>query len=427
MDTPIFEPLHSLLSSGAKVSTDTRNLPSGCIFFALKGERYDANTFAEDALKNGASAVVTERTDLKNKPGFWIVPDSLKALQDFAAHHRRMLQIPILAIGGSNGKTTTKELVGAVLSKKFKTAVTRGNLNNHIGVPLTLLEIDSSHEIAVVEIGANHLLETAFLCEIAAPDFGIVTNNGKDHLEGFGSIEGVKKANAELYEWLKKNQGKAFVNADDEELMDASAGIKQITYGTHEKAILRGKPAEKSVYAALRLDDGTEIKSALFGKYNFPNLMAAICIGGYFGVETDAIKQAIEDYRPGLNRSQVEQRGNNTIIFDCYNANPSSMKAAIESFVSMEAENPMLILADMLEMGEHAEKEHREMLEFISNTGVSDVILIGPEFKKAKPDKNYLRFDSTSDAKTWLDAHAPQNRSILLKGSRGFKLEQLFA
>lgn len=423
----LFPHLHTLLLRGALVSTDTRSLPMGCIFFALRGERYDANEFAEHALKNGAAAVITDRAELKDKPGFFVVEDTLVALQQFSAYHRKTLRIPVLAIGGSNGKTTTKELTGAVLQKKYHTAVTKGNLNNHIGVPLTLLAITPKHEFVVVEIGANHLEETAFLCQLAQPDYGLVTNNGKDHLEGFGSLEGVKKANAELYDWLKSNGGEAFVNADDADLMDASAGLKRITYGTAQGANMQGQPVEGSVFSEVRLADGTHIRSALFGQYNFPNLMAAITIGKCFGVHEEDIVAAITDYKPGLNRSQVSQVGSNTVVFDCYNANPSSMKAAIESFVQLKAENPVLILADMLEMGDHAEYEHRAMLEFIRSTGIQRVILTGPEFKKADREGFYRVFETTADTKQWLQANPIEQATILLKGSRGFKLEQLFS
>lgn len=423
----IFETLHSLLKGGALISTDTRKLPPGCIFFALKGERYDANTFAEEALASGAKAVVTDRDDLRGREGCYVVPDTLDALQKFAAYHRKTLHIPVLAIGGSNGKTTTKELVGAVLQKKYNTAVTKGNLNNHIGVPLTLLSIRADHEFAVVEIGANHLHETAFLCTIAQPDFGIVTNNGKDHLEGFGNLEGVKKANAELYDWLKNNGGEAFVNGDDADLLEESAGLKRITYGSSPNVNVQGEPVEGSIYSEVRLPDHTLVRSALFGQYNFPNIMAAIAIGKCFGVDDADIISAIADYRPGLNRSQISQVGSNMVIFDCYNANPSSMKAAIESFVQMQAENPVLILADMLEMGEHAEKEHEEMVAFIHSTGIKQVILTGQEFKKADKEGNYITFESTAETKEWLAQHPIHHSTILLKGSRGYKLEQLFS
>lgn len=422
----IFETLHSMLKAGAVISTDTRNLPKGCIFFALLGERYDANTFAEEALSAGAAAVVTNRKELEGKPGFFVVDDTLIALQQFSLFHRKTLRIPVLAIGGSNGKTTTKELVGAVLQKKYHTAVTKGNLNNHIGVPLTLLSITPEHEFAVVEIGANHLLETAFLCELSQPDYGIVTNNGKDHLEGFGSLEGVKKANAELFDWLKSSGGEAFVNADDEDLMNESAGLKRITYGTSEGTNMQGKPVYGSVFSEVELSDGTLIRSSLFGQYNFSNIMAAITIGKCFGVSDDDIVTAITDYRPGLNRSQVSNVGTNIVVFDCYNANPSSMKAAIESFVQMSAKNPVLILADMLEMGEHAAREHSEMLTFIKSTDIEHVILTGTEFKKADIENKYITFETTAETKAWLQEHPIENSTILLKGSRGYKLEQLF-
>jgi UDP-N-acetylmuramoyl-tripeptide--D-alanyl-D-alanine ligase len=422
-------PFHQLIShikSGNPVSTDTRNLPPGAIFFALKGERFDANEFAEEAKKAGAAFVVTHRHDLEGKEGFIVVPDTLKALQDLAREYRRTFSFPVIAIGGSNGKTTTKELVGAVLQSKYSTAVTRGNLNNHIGVPLTLLSIRPEHEMAVVEIGANHLHETAFLCEIALPDYGLVTNNGKDHLEGFGSVEGVKKANAELYDWLRKTGGTAFVNADDADLMEASAGLKRITYGSDPDAEVRGFIREGSVLAAVEFSDGSTVQTHLFGRYNLPNILAAVAIGRHFGVPEQDIRRALENYRPGLNRSQVAQVGANTVVFDCYNANPSSMKAAVESFLEMKAPSPMLILADMLEMGEHAEAEHAEMVRFISACAINDVWLIGPEFSKAARGTPFICFPDTAAAADFLQKHPPRNATILLKGSRGFKLEQLF-
>ncbi len=422
-------PVDVLISSvkkGATVSTDTRILPQGAIFFALKGERYDADYFAEDAKAKGAEFVITHRRDLSGREGFIVVDDTLKALQELACEYRKTFSFPVIAIGGSNGKTTTKELVGAVLQMRYSVAVTRGNLNNHIGVPLTLLSMRPGQEMAVVEIGANHLHETAFLCEIARPDYGLVTNNGKDHLEGFGSVEGVKRANAELYDWLSKAGGTAFVNADDADLMAASAGLKRITYGSHADADVRGIIREGSVLATVDFPDGSSVHTHLFGRYNLPNILAAVAIGSHFGVPEKKIHQALEDYKPGLNRSQVAKVGNNTVVFDCYNANPSSMKAAVESFLEMNAPSPMLILADMLEMGEHAEAEHTEMVRFISSCGIDNVWLIGPEFSKAAKGLSFTCFADTAQAAAFLQAHPPENATILLKGSRGFKLEQLF-
>jgi UDP-N-acetylmuramoyl-tripeptide--D-alanyl-D-alanine ligase len=426
MNSLPFDTLIELIRAGAIVSTDTRNLSPGSIFFALKGERFDANEFAEEAKQNGAEYVITERKDLQGVTGFLVVDDTLTALQDLARKYRETLSIPVIAIAGSNGKTTTKELTGAVLNMRHATAVTKGNLNNHIGVPLTLLSIRPEHEMAVVEIGANHLEETAFLCEIARPDYGLVTNNGKDHLEGFGSVEGVKKANAELFEWLRKSEGTAFVNADDADLMHESGQIKRVTYGTLADADVRGTLRAGSVLVAVDLDKGGFVQTHLFGKYNLPNILAAVAIGRFFSVPESDIHQALETYRPGLNRSQISRAGSNTVVFDCYNANPSSMKASVESFLDMKAPNSMLILADMLEMGEYAAEEHVAMVRFLESCGIKEIWLIGPEFSRAAQGTPFRRFSDTKEAGNYLQQHPIEAATILLKGSRGFKLEQLF-
>jgi UDP-N-acetylmuramoyl-tripeptide--D-alanyl-D-alanine ligase len=426
MNSLPFDLLIKRIQAGASVSTDTRNLPSGSLFFALKGDRFNANEFAEDAMRNGAEYVITDRKDLQGTNGYLVVEDTLIALQDLARKYRESLSIPVIAIGGSNGKTTTKELVGAVLQTRYKTAVTKGNLNNHIGVPLTLLSIRSEHEMAVVEIGANHLEETAFLCEIARPDYGLITNNGKDHLEGFGSVEGVKKANSELFDWLRKSGGTAFVNADDADLMHESDRIKRITYGSGGDADVRGTLRHDSVLAAVDFPEDGSVQTHLFGKYNLPNILAAVAIGRFFSVPESDIQRALETYRPGLNRSQISLVGSNTVVFDCYNANPSSMKLAVESFVEMKAQHSMLILADMLEMGEHAAEEHMAMVQFLENCGIKNVWLIGPEFSRAAQNTPFLCFADTKQAGNYLQQHPPEGLTILLKGSRGFKLEQLF-
>ena len=426
MNSLPFDTLIELIRARASVTTDTRSLSSGSIFFALKGERFDANEFAEDAKRNGAEYVITNRKDLHGTEGFLVVDDTLTALQDLARKYRETLSIPVIAIAGSNGKTTTKELTGAVLNMRYVTAVTKGNLNNHIGVPLTLLSIRPEHEMAVVEIGANHLHETAFLCEIARPDYGLVTNNGKDHLEGFGSVEGVKKANAELFEWLRKSGGTAFVHADDPDLMNESDQIKRITYGSRIDADVRGTLREDTALASVNLDNDGFVQTHLFGKYNLPNILAAVAIGRFFFVSETDIHRALEAYRPGLNRSQISRVGSNTVVFDCYNANPSSMKVAVESFLDMKAPDSMLILADMLEMGEHASEEHNAMVRFLKTCGINNVWLIGPEFSRAAQGTPFRCFSDTKDAGQFLQQHPIEGATILLKGSRGFKLEQLF-
>jgi UDP-N-acetylmuramoyl-tripeptide--D-alanyl-D-alanine ligase len=419
--------LHKI-REGNGISIDSRNIPQGGVFFALKGERSDGNRYAVSALQNGASLAVIDNEEYAGVPGCILVPDVLKMLQKVAEMYRTTLDIPFLAIGGSNGKTTTKELIASVLAKKYKTACTKGNYNNHIGVPLTILSIPPDAEIAVVEIGANHEKETIALCQIVHPDFGLITNNSKDHLEGFGSVEGVRRANGELYDYLKINRGTAFVNTDLPDLREMSAGMNRIEYGSGKGVLARGAIVPSDGYLHFTIHPYIKVhKTKLFGSYNFANVLAAVAVGRQFKVPEEDIFEAITDYEPKMNRSQIRDIDTNRIIFDCYNANPGSMAASIDSFVEMEGKHKMLILADMLELGEHSISEHELMLKHILSTGIKDVILIGPIFSSIRKPPHILCFPDVQSLRDWFRSKKFYKRLILLKGSRGFKLEELFS
>jgi UDP-N-acetylmuramoyl-tripeptide--D-alanyl-D-alanine ligase len=419
--------LHARFLESIGVSTDTRKIQPGTIFFALKGANFNGNLFAHKALELGAKWVVADEMHDEPNGKIILVDDALKTMQELAAYHRQYLGIPIIAIAGSNGKTTTKELVVAVLQQKFKTGFTRGNFNNHIGVPLTVLSFTKELEIGVVEIGANHAGETAELCRIVKPDFGILTNNSKDHLEGFGSIEGVRKANAELYEYLREAGAKTFLNIDLPDLVEDAAGIASITYGSSPNAFCKGKIASTENSLAVEFEPNPfKVQTALFGTYNLPNVLAAVCVGRYFGVEDYKIKEALEAYRPGLNRSQIEKIGDITVIFDCYNANPGSMMAGILSFLEFGSGPKLMILGDMLELGEYAANEHKEIIAFLYRNSAIEVILVGPEFAKADTESRYQHYKNITDLKAEFNPSNYKNYTLFLKGSRGFKLEELF-
>lgn len=419
--------LHTLFLGGTGVSTDTRKIAPGSMFFALKGANFNGNLFAHKALELGANWVVADEIHGGRHDKIILVEDVLKTMQELAAYHRKYLGIPIIAIAGSNGKTTTKELVVAVLQQKHKTGFTQGNFNNHIGVPLTLLSFSKDLEFGVVEIGANHAGETADLCRIVKPDYGLLTNNSKDHLEGFGSIEGVRRANAELYQYLRTSGAKAFLNIDLPDLVEDATGISSITYGSSSGASCRGNIISGGNTLAVEIaPNQLRIHTALFGAYNLPNVLAAVCVGRYFGVNDDKIKEALEAYRPGLNRSQIEKIGELTIIFDCYNANPGSMMAGIRSFLEFGSGPKLMILGDMLELGEYAANEHKEIVDFLYQNPNIAVILIGPEFAKADTENRYPHFKQITDLKAQFDPSDYRNYTLFLKGSRGFKLEELF-
>jgi UDP-N-acetylmuramoyl-tripeptide--D-alanyl-D-alanine ligase len=422
------EQLYAKFLQSSGISTDTRKIERDKIFFALKGENFNANLFAEEALKKGAAWVIADEKYFADHEKIIIVDDALRTLQLLANHHRKQLPATVIAIGGSNGKTTTKELVSAVLETTFKTFSTKGNLNNHIGVPLTLLSVSNDTKIAVIEMGANHLGETTLLCEIADPDLGLITNNGKDHLEGYGGMEGVRKGNGELYDFLRNKNGTAFVCADQLDLLEMSEGINRITYGKNEAATCSGKLDELFPYLKIELrKTGEQLSTNLIGHYNFDNIMAAVCIGKHFGCPMERIQQAIAGYRPSNNRSQILKQGSNTFILDAYNANPSSMQAALENFSLMPVKNKIVILGDMLELGSVSEREHLEMISAIQKQQFEQVILVGTEFEKVlgKSKTNFLHFKNVHELKDWFEQQQFANHFFLLKGSRLIGLEKL--
>ncbi|MFN4083674.1 MAG: UDP-N-acetylmuramoyl-tripeptide--D-alanyl-D-alanine ligase [Bacteroidia bacterium] len=420
--------IYQIFLKNSLICTDTRKITPGCLFFALKGEKFNGNTFAESALENGAAYAVIDEVVYKKSEKYILVNDVLKTLQDLSKLHRSQFKVPVIAIVGSNGKTTTKELITSVLSQKYKVLSTPGNFNNHIGLPLTLLMLEPKHEIAVIEMGANHIGENAFLCELAMPTHGLITNNGKDHLEGFGSIEGVAASNSELYYYLLKNNGIAFVNANDEWLMRmANRLINKITYAanfntlnTNADFVAYAKQLQPQIQFTF---EDEIINSVLSGDYNFDNIIAAVAIGKYFSVEPKLIKNGIEIYKPQNLRSQIIETAKNKIFLDAYNANPSSMQAGLRNFANMPHKNKLVILGDMFELGKYAETEHQAMVDLCKSLGLTKVILVGKEFSKTKT--NYLNFVSTDQCKEYLAKSNVCNEFIFIKGSRGMKLESL--
>ncbi len=427
--------LYSIFKQHPVICTDTRNIIPNSIFFALKGGNFNANEFAEQAINSGCSVAVIDEENYKKDDRYIVVNDVLKTLQNLANYHRQQLNIPIIAITGTNGKTTSKELVNAVLSQKFNVQATKGNLNNHIGVPLTLLSITTKHEIAIVEMGANHQGEIAELCSIAQPDYGMITNIGKAHLEGFGSYEGVIKAKSEMYTHIKTTGGKLFVNADNALLNKLSSGINQITFGTSENVDFKGKFIESNPFVKLKckskadhtsIDQKPIIQTQLVGSYNFENILAAACIGDYFKLSEEQIKKGIENYIPSNNRSQVIQTEHNLLLLDAYNANPSSMNAAIENFAQMDKPNKMVILGDMLELGADSKKEHDVIVALLKQKNISNALLVGALFKEsAKLFDAALTFENSDELAGYLKHNPKQNSTILIKGSRGMRLEKI--
>lgn len=416
--------LHDFFRTCTGVSTDTRQITEGCLFVALRGDKFDGNLYAKDALEKGAKYAIVDNPEIAVDNRYLLVDNSLEALQQLAAFHRRQLSIPVIGLTGSNGKTTTKELIATVLSKKFRTYATKGNLNNHIGVPLTLLAIDDSYEIAVVEMGANHQKEIALLSSISQPTHGLITNVGKAHLEGFGGIEGVKIGKGELYDWLSQSAGTVFINGANPTLVEMAAQrsfAKKIIYLTGEQApvLLEDSPLVK-----YRDAEGNHIQTHLTGKYNFENIAVALAIGAHFGVSNALANQAVAEYNPTNNRSQIIQKGTNTIIMDAYNANPSSMSAAVENFGRLKAERKMVILGDMLELGEESPQEHLALGELVAQQQFDVVILAGKLMQDALPalPKAYY-FPDKFSLHNWIVDHPQTNTHVLIKGSRGMGLE----
>jgi len=426
MSTNITLPaLHVRFLNCTGTSTDTRTIGANCMFFALKGPNFDANAFAAEALAKGAKYAVVDDASVITDDRYLLVPDVLRALQDLATYHRRTFDIPVIGITGSNGKTTTKELVYAVLSADRPTLATTGNLNNHIGVPLTLLRLNKEHRIAIIEMGANKPGDIAELAGIAEPSYGLITNIGKAHLEGFGSYEGVIRTKTELYADIVKRGGILFVHADDPLLMQKSEGMQRLTYGNVSNASTRGNAvASESPFMELVIDDRGvhghyHITTRIVGDYNAPNALAAVCIGRQFGVPDELICEALSTYTPSNNRSQFTDTGRNQLVLDAYNANPSSMTTAVENFAAMpSARTKLVILGDMLELGADSEKEHRAIVELVQRLKL-DAHFIGREFQNATP----AAWASSADLLAHLNASPVQGKLILIKGSRGIKLE----
>jgi UDP-N-acetylmuramoyl-tripeptide--D-alanyl-D-alanine ligase len=419
------ETLHEQFLNSAGICTDTRKITPNCLFFALKGETFDGNTFTKQALKKGAAKVVIDDIRCHLNTGETILcSDSLSLLQKLAKYHRNYLGIPIIALTGSNGKTTTKELVNAVLSQKFKTTATVGNLNNHIGVPLTLLSMTSETEIGIVEMGANHLKEIEKLCDITTPDYGYITNFGKAHLEGFGSMEGVVKGKSELYKHLNHYKKLVFVNGNDLKQMEVSSSLKRYTFGTDEQdCYIQLKDASKMVTVAF---EGLTIQSNLIGLYNFHNIAAAIAIGAYFKIPVDAIKKAIENYIPTNNRSQLIQKSGHSIILDAYNANPTSMMAALENFKQSAGNHKILFLGDMFEVGSTTAEEHEAIVTFLAENDFGKAYLIGEHFFGTNTEASSIqKFKTFDDFKSGFENETRSESTILIKASRGMALERI--
>jgi UDP-N-acetylmuramoyl-tripeptide--D-alanyl-D-alanine ligase len=410
------------------ISTDSRIAQPGSIFFALKGDNFNGNKYCKQAIANGAAYAVIDDRDYFIDERTLLVDDVLLSLQQLASDYRNKLRIPIIGITGSNGKTTTKELMAAALSARFITHATVGNLNNHIGVPITILTIKPETEIAVIEMGANHIGEIAALCKIARPTHGVITNIGKAHLEGFGSAAGVVKAKSELYNHLRQNGGTVFVNADNSLLMSLTGDLERITYGKSKEAGFRGSLNTSGPFLGFDLEHPfkSPVTTKLAGNYNFENAMAALCIANHFRVYPEDAVKAIENYEPKMNRSQVLQTGRNTLIMDAYNANPSSMQAAILNFSAMEGHHKILLLGDMFELGEEAPGEHITILNLALAQKFRKVITAGPLFAEAAfGQQDVEAFKTTVELNDYLSSEKIKGATILVKGSRGMKLESI--
>lgn len=458
------EDLYSIYLKSRKVTTDSRAVEEGSIFFALKGDNFDGNRFAASALEKGAACCVVDNPEYKTDDRCLLVEDSLATLQELARYHRSQMTIPVVGITGTNGKTTTKELINAVLSKRYRTWATLGNFNNHLGVPLTLLSMPADTEIAIVEMGANHPGEIDFLCNIANPEFGLITNVGKAHLEGFGSFKGVVRTKTELYKHLAAMAGVIFVNSDNETLMERAEKMAQlpsspsvlpgvvpsipgatpsdygddfkprgvnlpmasvVTYGSGAMAEYKGAFVSADPYMKFYFEDGDtvySVQSNLIGAYNYDNAMAAVCVGRYFNVELFDIKTAIEEYTPTNNRSQFKRTERNELILDCYNANPSSMNLAIDNFMAMKSARKMVMLGGMKELGADSKQEHRDLMDKVERGGFELVLLVGDEFRFTEGRPNVRWFADSSDALAYLKEAGVSGATILIKGSNSNRM-----
>ncbi len=431
----ITEQLYQIFLQHPQISTDTRKIASDSIFFALKGANFNANTFAEKALETGAAYAVIDEAAYRKSNRFILVEDVLAALQDLARHHRKQLNIPVIGLTGSNGKTTTKELINSVLSRYFKTYATKGNLNNHIGVPLTLLSISAKTEIAIIEMGANHQQEIAFLCTIAQPTHGLITNIGRAHLEGFGGAEGVRKGKGELFDFLEKSGGTVFVNHDDlvlEEMALKRHFKNVVYYGKDKTDLVSGEIVENVPLLKIRWHANQEtstqkheVQTQLTGSYNLDNILAAVCIGHEFKLSAEQINAGISSYQPENSRSQILQTKTNTLICDYYNANPSSMEVAIKNLDAITADQKVLILGDMFELGEHSSAEHELIIKKANEIKVDKRIFIGTAFYQHHASFTGTFYETTDAAFTALKSSPITNATVLVKGSRSMKLESL--
>ncbi|WP_034041540.1 UDP-N-acetylmuramoyl-tripeptide--D-alanyl-D-alanine ligase [Wocania ichthyoenteri] len=418
------EQIHNLFLECNSVCTDTRKINKDDIFFALKGDNFNGNTYAEQAIKKGAKYVIIDDKEYKISDKTILVNNVIKTLQELASYHRTFLNIPIIALTGSNGKTTTKELINAVLSEKYKTTATLGNLNNHIGVPLTLLSMNPNTEIGIVEMGANHLKEIAFLCNITKPDYGYITNFGKAHLEGFGSVEGVIKGKSEMYDYLIANRKTIFVNGNDAIQVNKTNDAKRLVFGNTNSAninidFIDAKPFVESKYNDLN------IKSQLIGDYNFNNIAAAITMGNYFNVKDNVIKNAIENYVPNNNRSQIIKKGYNKIILDAYNANPTSINAALLNF-EKQTGHKIAVLGDMFELGNETKQEHQTITDLAISLNIDKIILIGENFYQSKvSSEKVVQYKTFEEFKKHFKIYTIKNTTLLIKGSRGMALERV--
>lgn len=419
----MLEKLYEIYLQHPAVKTDTRKLTAGDIFFALRGPSFNGNEFARQALDTGASYVVVDENPGFSDNRIIKTSDVLATLQQLAGYHRRQFSIPFIGITGSNGKTTTKELLHTVLSKKYKTYTTAGNLNNHIGIPLTLLSVKPDAEMAIVEMGANHLREIAGYCEYTAPTHGLITNCGKAHLEGFGSEEGVRKGKGELYDYLRAHNGTAFVMHDYSYLLDMSRGLNIVTYGTSAADITGTVEKNEPFIGVVLPERELHINTQLVGDYNLPNILAAIAVGNYFSVSDSQIKEAIESYSPSNSRSQLIEKPHNKIVLDAYNANPSSMKAAIENFTKLPGSAKALVLGAMMELGKDSLQEHAQLADLIQQYTWSQVIFVGGDFQHLTTPFYY--FNTSGEATSWLKNNIVPGATYLVKGSRGTRMENI--
>ena len=423
--------LYQLYLTSTGVTTDSRNCPQGSIFFALKGASFNGNTFAKQALEKGCAYVVIDEASqaIEGDHRYIVVNDVLTTLQQLANHHRRQFHLKVIGITGTNGKTTTKELIASVLSTTYNVLYTQGNLNNHIGVPLTLLRLTPEHDMAIIEMGANHPGEIKTLVEIAEPTYGIITNVGKAHLEGFGSFEGVIKTKGELYDFIRNTKnGTIFIDHENPYLMEMSKGMNRICYGTTEDLYINGRVTENAPYLGIAWKAGKDgethnVKTQLIGEYNFSNILAAVTIGHYFGVPAERIDQALNEYTPQNNRSQLKQTEDNVLIIDAYNANPTSMMAALENFKNLTAEDKMVILGDMKELGADSTMEHQKVINFLNDAPEIHALLVGEAFMTV--GKSYQTYPNVEVLIEDIKKNKPKGKTILIKGSNSIKLIQV--